>query len=1099
MSELVTFSVDILEIHLPCREKLISMLLIPNIIRVGQNPQTLAASFARLADKELVEQGHYLELMRYLTKNEVHKDTISIELKAKKNHPDLSLSFTYFYYTTFQENFLSFVPALGIESFGKTLEIMRDNLRENIELEFARKKRFKNVRHIVETQWYKKIDNLKLPVDIGFYTLYELSNIQMRKKKKILPKVASEMFHATKASFGRTEEWEKLKKALCGRYQRSILLVGPSGCGKTALVQEMVRQRHKFSITTSIWETNATRMIQKLTGDSGWQEQLHLVCGELREQQDLLFVHNLAELFEVGQYVGNSISMGEYLRDYLQRGEIRIIAECSAEELANIETRVPGYSSLFTIIEFSSLSEHELKKIIVDKVLAIAKIYDVKISTDAIEEIIRLQKRYTPYSGFPGKSIRFLESVILNQTADDAQISRDEILRFFYEETGMPAFLIDPQQPLPIGDMQEFFAKNIYGQPAAITTVIDLLSMVKTSLTRGSKPIASLLFIGPTGVGKTEMTKVLAEFVFSNRSKITRFDMSEYSDMYSVMRLTGEFNAKEGLLTAAVRKNPFSVILFDELEKAHYTFYDLLLQILGEGRLTDARGRVADFCSTIIIMTSNIGAKSYGKGTAGFNEAFSSSAQQHFIREVQKYFRPELFNRIDQVVAFSSLDKDVMHLIVNRELHKLLARQGIKHRQLQLNINERAKDLLCERGYDPKYGARQLQRVLRRDFVIPLAKKLNLYDKDTALSARISQEKKDISMEVKAPQQQGQDSQHDDLIHTITDLRRKSQKLEDSSYFTTLQNKWDLLERKKKKQGDGFWKKEQQVREYTETSQLLRDGKTLLEEISECETNISLAYLQSQPFSAQPQVEKYRNLFFQFVVQMYSTLKSDHNKCIIGIYGNEKHLIHLTKIYEHIARNYEFKFTALSVWLRHEFYQKVESLHSDLQNLEKEYKENQEWTAKMRVKKAREMKELQEEINREAANFYLKQPFQYSLTPEKEGDKAIGVEFEILGPCSYLIFQEEEGVHSWFEKEEEYKYLIAVHQEKFVDFTTPNTVHRRQIVQDQKVRRKYNDSLPLVDKIYNIESATSPTTTLQNFLQTHFIRRLDKIIFGDKK
>ncbi|BBM87309.1 AAA family ATPase [Candidatus Uabimicrobium amorphum] len=1099
MSELVTFSVDILEIHLPCREKIISMLLIPDVIRVGQQPQTLAASFARLAEKELVEHGHYLQLMRYLTKNEVHKDVISIELKAKPNHPDLSLSFTYFYYTTFQENFLSFVPALGIESFGKTLETMQENLRQNIELEFARKKRFKNVRHIVETQWYKDIAHSKMPVDIGFYTLYELSNIQMRKKKKILPKIATEMFHGTKVSFGRKPEWEKLKKALLGRYQRSILLVGPSGCGKTALVQEMVRQKHKFSIETAIWETNATSMIQKLTGDSGWQENLHLVCRELREQQDLLFVNNLAELFEVGQYVGNSISMGEYLRDYLQRGEIRIIGECSAEELAHIETLVPGYSSLFTIIEFSSLPQQELKQIIIDKVLSIAKMYEVEISEDAIEEIIRLQKRYTPYSGFPGKPIRFLESVILNNTAQQPQISRGQILRSFYEETGMPAFLIDPQQALPIQDMQQFFGKNIYGQPAAITTVIDLLSMVKTSLTRGNKPIASLLFIGPTGVGKTEMTKVLAEFVFSNRSKITRFDMSEFSDMYSVMRLTGEFNANEGLLTAAVRKNPFSVILFDELEKAHYTFYDLLLQILGEGRLTDARGRVADFCSTIIIMTSNIGAKSYGKGTTGFREPFSHSAQQHFIREVQKYFRPELFNRIDQVVAFSALNKEVMHLIVNRELQKLLARQGIKYRQLQLDIDKQAKDLLCERGYDPRYGARQLQRVLRRDFVIPLSQKLNLYSKDAVLHALISQEQQNISIEVKAPQQSGQHSQGDDVIQVITDLRRKSQKLEESSYFTTLQNKLDLLERRKKKQKDRFWKKEQQVREYTELSQILRDGKTLIEDISECETNISQAYLQSQPITTQPQVEKYRDLFFQFVVQMYAALKSDHNKCLIGIYGSDKHLIHLAKIYEQIAHNYELKFAAHSVWLRHEFYQKVEELHNDLQTLEKQYKENQEWTSKMRIKKAREIKELQEEINREAANFYLKQPFQYSLVPEKEGDKAIGVELEILGPCSYLIFEEEEGVHSWFDKEEEYKYLVTVHQKKLADFTTPNNVHRRQIVQDQKVRRKYNDGLPLVDKIYSLESTATAAESLQKFLRTLFIHRLDSIIFNEKQ
>ncbi|WP_372364530.1 AAA family ATPase [Candidatus Uabimicrobium sp. HlEnr_7] len=1097
MSELVSFSIDIIEIHLPCEQKLTSMLLIPGILRIGQRAKNVANSFVAAAEKELVEHGRYLELMRYLTVNNVHKEIITISIKAKKFHPDLDLSFAYFYCTTFQGHFLSFVPVLGIESFGKTFEIMQENLRENIELEFARKKRFQNVKYLIETQWYNDIELKKCQVDVGFYTLFELENIQLRKKKRILPEVASEMFFGSQICFGRLQEWEMLKRALLGRYKRSILIVGSGGSGKTALVEELARQKHLFGIKNTIWETNAAHMIQKLTNENGWQENLHVICCELRDQQDLLFVHNLSELFEVGQYVGNSISMGEYLKEYLQRREIQIIAECSEEELASIEMRVPGYSSLFTVIELSSLTEKELKEVIIAKVLSLAGRRRIHIAEEAIDEVIRLQKRYTPYSGFPGKPIRFLESVMLSVTEKDAQISREQILDAFYEETGMPAFLIDAQKPLPLEKMRAFFYKNIYGQSTAINTVIDLLSMVKTSLTRGNKPIASLLFIGPTGVGKTEMTKVLAEFVFSNRNRISRFDMSEFSDTYSVMRLTGEFSSQEGLLTSVVRKNPFSVILFDELEKAHYSFYDLLLQILGEGRLTDSKGNVADFCSTIIIMTSNIGAKSYGKGLAGFHEDLSSSVQQHFISEVQKYFRPELFNRIDQVVAFSSLDEDIMSLIIDREIQKFTQRQGIKHRKLELDITQKAKDLLCKHGYNPRYGARQLQRTLRKDFVIPLAKKLNLYDKKTDLYAKVDTSKKHIQIEVKAPQVQVE-KQNLTPIYLATDLRRESQALEESEYYTSLQNKWDLLERKKRKQGDNFWKKERRVREYQKISEILIKGQQLIKNISDYESNILLSYLQSQPNVEQcaGEGQKYKEQLFQFKIQLYSNLATEDNECLIGVYGGESHLLSIKNLYETIALKYQFKFSAYSVWLRQEFYQKVEGLHTQLEVFKKEYKENEGWTAKTRVKKAKKIQELEEVISREAANYYVKAPFAHNIIPQEKQDKLVGIELEIIGPCAYLKFGSEGGIHSWFVKEDEFKYIVSVHKTKFEDFTTPNFVHRRQT--EEKVRRKYG-SIPLfIDKLYDSSNEKDYVEVLDKNLSITFSKLLNDIIFNER-
>ncbi|MEM1124086.1 MAG: AAA family ATPase, partial [Bacteroidota bacterium] len=190
----------------------------------------------------------------------------------------------------------------------------------------------------------------------------------------------------------------------------------------------------------------------------------------------------------------------------------------------------------------------------------------------------------------------------------------------------MPSFIIDPAVPMDLTAIKQQFNDNVFGQEKAVDSIVNLLASVKTALTKTGKPIASFLFVGPTGVGKTELAKVLAQFMFGHRDKMVRFDMSEYADAYSVMRLTGLSYGSDGLLTAAVRRTPFCVLLFDEIEKAHTNFFDLLLQILSEGRLTDSSGRLVNFCSTIIIMTSNIGASNLQSNRISLQQTVASEA-----------------------------------------------------------------------------------------------------------------------------------------------------------------------------------------------------------------------------------------------------------------------------------------------------------------------------------------------------------------------------------------------------------------------------------------------------------------------------------------
>ena len=241
--------------------------------------------------------------------------------------------------------------------------------------------------------------------------------------------------------------------------------------------------------------------------------------------------------------------------------------------------------------------------------------------------------------------------------------------------------------PLDLAGTHAWFAARVVGQSDAVNLVTDLLATVKAGLTRPNRPIASLLFIGPTGVGKTEMAKAVAEFLFGSKDRLTRFDMSEYADPVAVRRLVGGAFGSEGLLTAKVREQPFSVLLLDEVEKADGSFFDLLLQVLGEARLTDAGGRLADFRNTVVILTSNLGAESYRRGTPGFvgSGVGKAESQEHFARAVEQFLRPEMFNRLDRIVPFAPLGTEVIRTIADREWQKVLHRDGVRFRELTLD------------------------------------------------------------------------------------------------------------------------------------------------------------------------------------------------------------------------------------------------------------------------------------------------------------------------------------------------------------------------------------------------------------------------------
>ncbi len=334
----------------------------------------------------------------------------------------------------------------------------------------------------------------------------------------------------------------------------------------------------------------------------------------------VLHVENFVELLGVGRGSGAVEGIAAFFRPHVERGDLQMIAECAPEQLSVVEREEPQLLAALQRIEMSQPTSRQARTI-----LRRAAGADAGSMTDeAIETLDRLHRRFATCSAQPGRPLRFLKNLLADRPAQ--VVTGKEVVAAFARETGLPRFLLDDDEPLRLEDAGEFFSRRVMGQPRAVDLVVDVLATVKAGLSPVGRPVSSMLFIGPTGVGKTEMAKALAEFLYRSPSRMVRIDMSEYVDAQAVDRLIGGSLAAEGLLTAKIREQPFSVVLLDEIEKAHPAVFDMLLQVMGEGRLTDAVGRTTDFSSAIVVMTSNLGTREVA-ATIGFGGPRGGAAE----------------------------------------------------------------------------------------------------------------------------------------------------------------------------------------------------------------------------------------------------------------------------------------------------------------------------------------------------------------------------------------------------------------------------------------------------------------------------------------
>lgn len=1051
-----------------------------NAFHISQSPSAVARRFSELYQSKMLDEGDFYNILDEFRDGDFYKNTTTVHFPASRDgirHPELELDFDYYFNIT-PNGFWGIIPALGLEAFGKDDQDLEDGLREIVRLEFLKNHRLNTVQDILETIWYKRVDLTRSEIQLKVPTPGELDQKGADQEEGLLHRAAQPLKISTQQLFGYEKEMNQLLRDVKNKYSRNVLIVGPSGVGKTTMVWELARVGKKFKIPGKIWETTASLLIKELVFGNGWKPNLVTLAKELSNQNDFLYVRNLMELFEVGMSVGNKVSMAQYMQTFLAKGEINLISECTDEELARIELEYPGFLSLFHLIRLQPPADNTLEEVIQKKVLSIANTKKVNITIEAIQEMIRLTNRFLPYEGMPGSPIRFLERLVMHRSAKysgEKEVRPSEVLEHFCKETGLPVFIVDSEIPIDLRDVRQQFEKNIFGQPLAIDAVVDTLASVKMALTKKDKPIASLLFTGPTGVGKTELAKTLAEFMFGDRSRMVRFDMSEYSDPYAVVRLSG-YSGQEGLLSNVIRKEPFCVLLFDEVEKADSGFFDILLQILGEGRFTDGTGKPVNFCSTIILMTSNIGVELLQRPTVNLTKKNKEQENQYLADqldgEIQKFFRPELYNRIDKVVIFNALEKNGIRFIVDREISFFLNREGIKYRKINIEIQPEIYNYLGEKGYNHQYGARYLQRTIREELIIPVSRVVNRFEVDEQLVVKILLENSTII--VKAEEDPLgfelllEELEISNWANHAANLRRSIRNLQEGHLFTRLQSELEMMnaQLENKEEKNKLWSDATKAKRYTDFIDKKQKHEALTREIEKHEESLCLAYLNLENYNAEvcQQVEQWSMDFFNFKLGLLSVLRPQLNTAYFSIYGRQA--AEITDYYLELFAKLGFTVKANAVWFRENYY-------------------NQEVLVDVETEEGHTIKRkgIREE--------YIKTPVEYdgqqkSYKPEQKNDVLYGFEFIVTGTCAFLALKSEAGVQKWtLTENEETNFLFTVND---ILTATPRQIHRTEIYKRQKLLRRVsaiNRSNPTVTL-----KPKSTKTDLIPWLEEHLTEQL---------
>ncbi len=535
-------------------------------------------------------------------------------------------------------------------------------------------------------------------------------------------------------AFGVDDVVERVRHAMFVEQPGATVLVGPRGVGKTAIVHEATARMLESRLphldrAPHVWHLDPTRVIAGMRVVGAWQSRLEAILEYVRDRMarqvkapgtDVLVVDNLVAMLRIGKSGQNSLTLADVIKPYLEKGEIPLIAEATPEVWKRVQEMDRGFADLFQVMRVPEPPREQAIRIVAKHRTILERKHGASLANEAVARLVDLQRAFPGRTAMPGCVVELLKELATKHRG--ASVGIGEVDAAFQGSSRLSALIFNPDLRLNERELREFVETRLIGQREAARCLVETVASIKARLARPEKPLGSFLFIGPTGVGKTEAAKVLAQFLFDDADALARFDMNEFIDDGAVGRLIGDAARPEGQLTNRVRHRPFSVLLFDEIEKAHETVHDLLLQVLGEGRLSDALGRTVDFANTVIIMTSNLGAGEAGR-TVGFAKNEESQAAA-YRKAVEDFFRPEFVNRIDRIVAFQPLGLDEIMRIARLQIERLLARDGFVRRSTCLNVRQGALEEIARRGFDPELGGRALKRAIERELTWMTAERL---------------------------------------------------------------------------------------------------------------------------------------------------------------------------------------------------------------------------------------------------------------------------------------------------------------------------------------------------------------------------------------
>ncbi|NWF70783.1 MAG: ATP-dependent Clp protease ATP-binding subunit [Chloroflexi bacterium] len=569
--------------------------------------------------------------------------------------------------------------------------------------------------------------------------------VTLRKPTPLLDKYGRDLTaQAAQGKIGpalaREREIRALARTLARAKKNNPLLLGDAGVGKTAVVEGLAfaifdNTAPRSLLNRRIVQIEIGTLVAGTSLRGQFEERLVGIVEEAKHSGVILFIDEIHTIVGAGDTIDSNLDAANILKPALARGEIMCIGATTHEEYRKAIAQDPALDRRFRTIDIEEPSVQDTLAILSGQRIRLEKHHGVTIRPETIETAVHLSVRYMPDRRLPDKALDLLDEactrvVIRTVSPDEApgeqsgEVRVEDVAAVLSDWTGIPVTDLTKDEKRRLADMEETLMSRVIGQDQAVHTVSAAIKTARAGLGNPTRPIGVFLFLGPSGVGKTELARALANFLFGSDEAMLRLDMSEFHDAHTVARLIGsppgyKDTQRGGQLTDGLRRRPYSVVLLDEVEKAAPEVFDLFLQVFDEGRLSDAHGRVVDARHSVFIMTSNIGTQEAGKHL-GF--ASSTRSEPDYSAYLSRFFRPEFLNRLDEVITFKALDESALSRILDlqlQDLHRRLAEQ-----KLRLELADDARALILRKGHDPVNGARPLRRAIERLLTRPLSARI---------------------------------------------------------------------------------------------------------------------------------------------------------------------------------------------------------------------------------------------------------------------------------------------------------------------------------------------------------------------------------------